>query len=65
MHGYVIVVSFFSEIPTLLQSKGTAVPCVATELLDALPAGDKWAEQEQIAKGCAASAYAGVYVSFF
>lgn len=65
MDGYVQLISAFLEIPTLLQLNGTAVPCVATELLDSLPEGNEWAEQEKVAKNCAASAYAGKCVFFF
>ena len=58
-----------AQIKTWLQVDGTASPCVTTDLLEALPEGDKRAEQEQIAKNCAGVAYVGsciyLYLNLF
>ena len=64
MDGYVPFVSVIPEIPRLPQLHGTAVPCVATDLLEGLSEGDKRSEQEQIAKNCAAVAFFGTCVRF-
>ncbi|KAG9220037.1 hypothetical protein CCMSSC00406_0007897 [Pleurotus cornucopiae] len=38
---------------------GTAVPCIAASMLEILPQGEKRAEEEEIARNCAAVSYAG------
>jgi hypothetical protein len=62
---YVIPIFIHYIPPIPLQADGTASPCVATELLEALPDGDERPEQEQIAKNCAGVAYVGACVRIF
>jgi hypothetical protein len=64
MDGYVLVISVALRLPTLPQLDGTAVECVATDLLEGLPTGEERPEQEQIAKGCVAAAYMGPCIRF-